>query len=247
MKTKTISKKFIIIYAIVFICIMIGIGIWWWVTKSKLAKTYLENENTISELNEKIAEQQNTEATTEEVVAASSTENTEEGSEVLDKASDAGNALTEYQNWKLSTVNVDFTPEFESEMKQKSDEIDPYLQDKNNRVAWYYYDSTNPNVNPVWSFCTTYSFSGNTVPVLWVCYNQAKDNELLAYAQGTYHADDNMFYDLEYHVTAIGDSYGPGSEGYGAVNDYDDETSDSSDTVESTDDSETESTTETIE
>ncbi len=98
MKTKTISKKFIIIYAIVFICIMIGIGIWWWVTKSKLTKTYLENENTISELNEKIAEQQNTEATTEEVVAASSTENTEEGSEVLDKASDAGNALTEYQN-----------------------------------------------------------------------------------------------------------------------------------------------------
>lgn len=245
MKTKTISKKFIIIYAIVFICIMIGIGIWWWVTKSKLAQTYLENENTISELNEKIAEQQNTEATTEEMVAASSTENTEEGSEVLDKASDAGNALSNYQNWNLSVLSVDFTSELESEMKQKMSEVEPYLQDKGNRVDWYYYDTSNPNVNPVWSFCTTYSFSGNTVPVLWVCYNQAKDNELLAYAQGTYHADDNMFYDLEYHVTAIGDSYGPGSEGYGAVNDYDD--TEQSNDVESTDTSETESATETIE
>lgn len=246
MKTKTISKKFIIIYAIVFICIMIGIGIWWWVTKSKLAKTYLENENTISELNEKIAEQQNTEATTEEEVAASSTENTEEGSEVLDKASDAGTKIADIQNWYFT--NTYETPA--DEVKERATEAGNYIAEKQDTSVWYYwyyYDTNNPNVNPVWSFCTTYSFSGNTVPVLWVCYNQAKDNELLAYAQGTYHADDNMFYDLEYHVTAIGDSYGPGSEGYGAVNDYDDETSDSSDTVESTDASETESATETIE
>lgn len=246
MKTKTISKKFIIIYAIVFICIMIGIGIWWWVTKSKLTKTYLENENTISELNEKIAEQQNTEATTEEVVAASSTENTEEGSEVLDKASDAGTKIADIQNWYFT--NTYETPA--DEVKERATEAGNYIAEKQDTSVWYYWyycDTNNPDVNPVWSFCTTYSFSGNTVPVLWVCYNQAKDNELLAYAQGTYHADDNMFYDLEYHVTAIGDSYGPGSEGYGAVNDYDDETSDSSDNAESTDTSETESATETIE
>lgn len=56
-----------------------------------------------------------------------------------------------------------------------------------------------------------------------------------------------MFYDLEYHVTAIGDFYGPGSEGYGAVNDYDDETTEPSDDAKSTDDSESESVTETIE
>ena len=246
MKTKTISKKFIIIYAIVFICIMIGIGIWWWVTKSKLTKTYLENENTISELNEKIAEQQNTEATTEEVVAASSTENTEEGSEVLDKASDAGTKIADIQNWYFT--NTYETPA--DEVKERATEAGTYIAEKQDTSVWYYWyycDTNNPDVNPVWSFCTTYSFSGNTVPVLWVCYNQAKDNELLAYAQGTYHADDNMFYDLEYHVTAIGDSYGPGSEGYGAVNDYDDETSDLSDNAESTDTSETESATETIE
>ena len=246
MKTKTISKKFIIIYAIVFICIMIGIGIWWWVTKSKLTKTYLENENTISELNEKIAEQQNTEATTEEVVAASSTENTEEGSEVLDKASDAGTKIADIQNWYFT--NTYETPA--DEVKERATEAGTYIAEKQDTSVWYYWyycDTNNSDVNPVWSFCTTYSFSGNTVPVLWVCYNQAKDNELLAYAQGTYHADDNMFYDLEYHVTAIGDSYGPGSEGYGAVNDYDDETFDSSEDAESTDTSETESATETIE
>lgn len=246
MKTKTISKKFIIIYAIVFICIMIGIGIWWWVTKSKLTKTYLENENTISELNEKISEQQNTEATTEEVVAASSTENTEEGSEVLDKASDAGTKIADIQNWYFT--NTYETPA--DEVKERATEAGTYIAEKQDTSVWYYWyycDINNPDVNPVWSFCTTYSFSGNTVPVLWVCYNQAKDHELLAYAQGTYHADDNMFYDLEYHVTAIGDSYGPGSEGYGAVNDYDNETTEPSDDAESTDASENESVTETIE
>lgn len=223
------------ILIIVTVLIVIGFGLWGYFTDQSLKQTYRTNQSQIDELTKQLNSISTEEPKTEVVTAQ------------LNSASDAGNTLTEYQNWKLSTVNADFTPEFESEMKQKSDEIDPYLQDKNNRVAWYYYDSTNPNVNPVWSFCTTYSFSGNTVPVLWVCYNQAKDNELLAYAQGTYHADDNMFYDLEYHVTAIGDSYGPGSEGYGAVNDYDDETSDSSEDVESTDTSETESATETIE
>lgn len=233
MNKKRIPIETILI--IVTILIVIGFGLWAYVSDQSLKQTYQENQSQIDELTNQLNSISTEEPKTEVVTAQ------------LNSASDAGNALTEYQNWKLSTVNADFTPEFESEMKQKSDEIDPYLQDKNNRVAWYYYDTNNPDVNPIWSFCTTYSFSGNTVPVLWVCYNQAKDNELLAYAQGTYHADDNMFYDLEYHVTAIGDSYGPGSEGYGAVNDYDDETSDSSENVESTDASETESATNTIE
>lgn len=224
-----------VILIIVMILFVVGMGVWDYLMDQWSKQTYQGNQSQIDELTNQLNSVSTEEPKTEVVTAQ------------LNSASDAGNALTEYQNWKLSTVDSDFTPEYEAEKKKKSDEIDPYLQDKNNRVAWYYYDTNNPNVSPVWSFCTTYSFSGNTVPVLWVCYNQAKDNELLAYAQGTYHADDNMFYDLEYHITAIGDSYGPGSEGYGAVNDYDDETSDSSDTVESSDGSETESATETIE
>lgn len=231
------KKRFPIeaILIIVTVLIVIGFGLWAYFTDQSLKQTYQTNQSQIDELTKQLNSISTEEPKTEVVTAQ------------LNSASDAGNALSDYQNWNLSVLSADFTSELESEMKQKMSEVEPYLQDKGNRVDWYYYDTNNPNVNPVWSFCTTYSFSGNTVPVLWVCYNQAKDNELLAYAQGTYHVDDNMFYDLEYHVTAIGDSYGPGSEGYGAVNDYDDETSDLSEDAESTDTSETESATETIE
>lgn len=117
----------------------------------------------------------------------------------LNSALDVGRDVASLQT-KYNTLNV---LDNEAEMKDVAKSIGLYMEDKSNQVPWYPVKSD--EIAYSWVFHTTYSFSDTTVPVLWTC--RSNNGDLLAYATGTYEVEDNMFSDLEYHITSMGMSH----------------------------------------
>lgn len=110
-------------------------------------------------------------------------------------ATEQGEQVAKLQN-VYKKVNV-------TDSQEKFDEnvnaLDAYFDDasKEARVGWYLYQDTIPGT---WEFASKAPFSGNTSKVLWLCWGD-KDDMLLAYCIGTYHADIKLFSDVEYKLT----------------------------------------------
>lgn len=125
----------------------------------------------------------------------------------LNSAADAGTKVAEYQN-KYSTLNA---ADNEEEYRENATNIGVYLDDKSKQVPWY---TLNKDIADYeWKFNSTYSFSGDSVPVLWTCYQKLSNGEdaeygvLFAYTTGTYNVADNMFHNIKYNVTSVGQEY----------------------------------------
>lgn len=96
----------------------------------------------------------------------------------------------------------------EEELKANAELIGKYMADKTKQVPWM----TSGETPYKWVFNTTYSFSGDTVPVLWTCYSTDGNETLLGYAVGMYRVSDDMFYDVSYRLTTYGTQAGATDE-----------------------------------
>lgn len=120
----------------------------------------------------------------------------------------AGEQVADLQNQYMTAVkNTDKTNE--DEAAKIGSQLDQLLADdsKNARVPWY-------TTTGKWRFVSSMAFSGNTLPVLWICEQSepAKDTHsepvttTLAWAQGVYDASTNTFSQVKYGTTVAGNS-----------------------------------------
>lgn len=147
-----------------------------------------ENEQQITELSAKLAELNNTEATTAEQIEVQ-----------LSSAASAGAEIARLQN---EYARLDIVRD-EDQFVENANLIGNYLEDKTQQTPWY--SGNIPGLSYEWRFLSTYSFSGNNVDVAWVC--ESGNDELLAYVIASYSAADNLFSSLERHMTYEGASY----------------------------------------
>ena len=56
-----------------------------------------------------------------------------------------------------------------------------------------------------WQFMNSYNFSGDSIDVLWECFDKA--NNVVAYVTAKYHADSNSFDNVSQHMTTLGQTY----------------------------------------
>lgn len=76
-----------------------------------------------------------------------------------------------------------------------AENLDFYLDDRSFRVPWF--------DGGVWKFETTFETNESVFSVLWTCWD---DDELCAYVTGNYNAQENVFTDMEKHMTVYGNS-----------------------------------------
>ncbi len=143
---------------------------------------------------------------------------TEDAVEIEKKMSSAakqGEALAEVQNRYKS-----IRPENGDALERNVVQAEELLSEdgKDAKVSWYSY--TDENLDPVWSFQSTYAFESDRLEVVWLCRN-SKDNELMAYATGVYDSNTGKFSDVSWHMTSAGIAAIPG-EKEGARSEIDD-------------------------
>lgn len=118
----------------------------------------------------------------------------------LNSAAVAGDTVAKYQTEYKNALESEDTNDY----KNTFGAINQYISDANYCSPWF--DVTRTILNYTWNFNTTYGFSGDSVPVLWTCYEE-KGSDLLAYATGTYSAEKNTFSGIEFHITSAGNAY----------------------------------------
>lgn len=132
-------------------------------------------------------------------ISESTTETVETIQQKLYSAATAGAKVADLQNnYRFIDISTETGIE---DMQKNASEMDEYLEDTANRVPWY----GQSDEETAWRFESTYSFSGDEVPVVWTC--KSLSGELFAYATAVYHVDSGKFGDLEYHTTVIGSSH----------------------------------------
>ena len=131
-----------------------------------------------------------------------------DAAQVTRNAASIGSRVASIQN-ELVTMN-----EGDSRIDGVCDKLMDYVVERSydKCVNWYEHNRES-TVVPVWTFDSTFSFSGDDIGVVWTCRNKRASDELLCYATGKYSAKANLFYDIDVRVTDIGKSYATASDG----------------------------------
>lgn len=113
---------------------------------------------------------------------------------VLNTAAQAGTEVAAYQS-KFSNI----TEETRDGLETMSSSMRNLFgtSDSDATAPWY-----NGDEEYSWTFETTYSFAGNSVPVVWLCRN--KDRDVVAYTTGIYDVKENVFKDIEWKSVSKG-------------------------------------------
>jgi hypothetical protein len=119
--------------------------------------------------------------------------------ETLNNASELGKAVADGQN-KYDEVTGYPTEDYT--VKDHALYMDDFFTDSQDRVQWYHADY----IDYEWEFETAYQFSGESIPVLWICY-KTDTHDILAYATGIYNVAANQFSNVEYKDTKFGAEY----------------------------------------
>lgn len=165
-----------------------------------MQKRYDDNNKNIQELQSQITNLTDTNTDTVQQIQTK-----------LSSAATAGSKVASLQN-SYSDYSAT-SPSGMQSIKDTANAIQSYLDDNSitARVPWY---NVNGKVSCKWAFESTYSFSGDTIPVLWECRDN-KTNDLLAYTIGTYVVSSGKFKDVAYHMTQLGTTYIPGTQNNG--------------------------------
>lgn len=115
---------------------------------------------------------------------------------VLNSAAQAGTEVAAYQS-KFATMSNEERENLGT-MAEKMRNLFS-ASDSGATVPWY---TGNTASDYTWKFETTYSFSGKTAPVLWLCRD--KEQNVLAYATADYLVEDNVFDDVEWNTVSRG-------------------------------------------
>ena len=195
--------KIHLITIIVIIFSVIGIAYFGVSYQSKLKQytnNYKENQTILATLQNEYESEQQTETDTEESAADKLNSCVKTGNEVA-KLQNAYYSINE-NDYLDATNEVDYEA-YTNALKENSNKLDPYFdkEDTSGNAIWY----SNKSTDAIWSFRTTFSFTGTVVPALWTCYNQ--HGELLAFTTATYDVEKESFSDINILTTAVGRSY----------------------------------------
>lgn len=116
-------------------------------------------------------------------------------------AVDAGNKVASYQTeFQTCYQSLDVDKALQENMKSLTQYMD--LSSGAGYEPWFVPEHISDTSWCIWQFATNYELASKDFPVLWVCYDNK--SELVAYATGTYHADDNKFSDIVFTHTTYG-------------------------------------------
>lgn len=116
-------------------------------------------------------------------------------------AVDAGNKVASYQTeFQTCYQSLDVDKALQENMKSLTQYMD--LSSGAGYEPWFVPEHISNTSWCTWQFATNYELASKDFPVLWVCYDNK--SELVAYAIGTYHADDNKFSDIAFTHTTYG-------------------------------------------
>ena len=114
-------------------------------------------------------------------------------------AAEAGNKVADFQNlYRTAATSPDG-----SSLQTIANNLDSYLasDSKDSRTPWFLLEDRKVLYN--WKFESTYSFSMDSVSVLWTC-RDSDDDTLFAYTTATYDVNEGIFSDVEVHTTLVG-------------------------------------------
>lgn len=131
----------------------------------------------------------------------------------LNSAKKSGDDVANLFNQYLSTFlsnGEQLTKEQEDERKAEQEEIskqlDAYFGEGTDvRTSPYLFDVNLIGNSSCWQFMNSYSFSSDSIDVLWECFDNSKN--VIAYVTAKYHADSNSFDNVSHHMTILGQTY----------------------------------------
>lgn len=122
---------------------------------------------------------------------------------------DVANLLNQYL-CALPYTGTNFTEEQANEKASERDEIAKQLNTYFGEgtvmsTGVYSFDMSLISNQSCWQFMNSYNFSGDTIDVLWECFDNSKN--VIAYVTADYHADSNSFDNVSHHITTLGQTY----------------------------------------
>lgn len=131
----------------------------------------------------------------------------------LNSAKKSGDDVANLFNQYLSTFlsnGEQLTKEQEDERKAEQEEIskqlDAYFGEGTDlRTSPYLFDANLIGNSSCWQFMNSYSFSSDSIDVLWECFDNSKN--VIAYVTAQYHAESNSFDTVSHHMTILGQTY----------------------------------------
>lgn len=117
---------------------------------------------------------------------------------VANSATNAGRAVADLQN-RYRRLDVKTQVD---EIHQTAEELGKYMDkdSENERVVWFSRYDTQKELT--WKFMSTYSFTGDTMKVVWECVDS--DGTIYAYATGVYNVKTTKFSEVKHALTSIG-------------------------------------------
>lgn len=122
---------------------------------------------------------------------------------------DVANLLNQYL-CALPYTGTNFTKEQEkekaAERAEMSKQLNKYFGEGTvMSTGVYSFDMSLIENQSCWQFMNSYNFSGDSIDVLWECFDKA--NNVVAYVTAKYHADSNSFDNVSQHMTTLGQTY----------------------------------------
>lgn len=122
---------------------------------------------------------------------------------------DVANLLNQYLCASPYT-GTNFTKEQEKEKAAERAEMSKQLNNYFGEgtvmsTGVYFFDMSLIGNQNCWQFMNIYNFSGDSIDVLWECFDKA--NNVVAYVTAKYHADSNSFDNVSQHMTTLGQTY----------------------------------------
>lgn len=122
---------------------------------------------------------------------------------------DVANLLNQYL-CALPYTGTNFTKEQEkekaAERAEMSKQLNKYFGEGTvMNTGVYSFDMSLIGNQSCWQFMNSYNFSGDSIDVLWECFDKA--NNVVAYVTAKYHADSNSFDNVSQHMTILGQTY----------------------------------------
>ena len=160
---------------------------------------YNENETTLAKLKNQYESGAQDTTDTEQTASAKLNSAVAKGNEVAKMQ----NAYYEiYENFYTNSYEVD-EKAYSEAIESNAAQLEPCFaeDDTSGSAVWYLSETT----DAIWSFRTTFSFTGDTVPSLWTCYNTS--GEMLAFTTADYDAISDTFNNVNCYITLTGKSY----------------------------------------
>lgn len=173
------------------VAVAIGCCLFTTMGQSAYDAEYKANESAISKLQDEVSKLENQKATSAEEI-----------NKDLYSAANIGREVASLQS-AYQNIDVSANPDG---IKENAEKLSKYFEDgaQTGRVPWF--TVTKGDGKAVWEFESNYSFTAESIPVIWTCHLNGQ-SDVLAYATANYNAKTEKFSGVEYKMTQVGMQY----------------------------------------